>query len=72
MEVMCLHTSSNTGNKIRACFFVNKTCAGYLLHLACRHHIIELIAGVAFKRAITTTSVPQVLLFINVSRSGIA
>ena len=32
-------------------------------YLSCRHHIMELIAGAVFEKAMSATSAPEVLLF---------
>ena len=41
-------TSSNTGLKSGACVTLEHLLGHDLLHLACRHHILELVAGAAF------------------------
>ena len=64
VSAMCFDTtSSNTGNKNRVCFIVDNSFDQDLLHLACRYHIMKLIAGAAFDATTPTNSAPQVLLF---------
>ena len=42
MPAMCFDTTnSNTGNNTRACFIVNKSLGGKLMHLVCRHFIMD-------------------------------
>ena len=37
-------TSSNTGNKLGACTLIEAQLGRDLLHLACRHHMMEIVA----------------------------
>ena len=61
---MCFDTtSSNTGRINGACVILQQLLGQDLLHLACRHHILELIAGAAFKTVITSSSAPDIQLF---------
>ena len=61
---MCFDTtSSNTGRINGACVILQQLLGQDLLHLACRHHILELIAGAAFKTVITSSSAPDIPLF---------
>ena len=41
-------TSSNTGRKQGACVMIEQELETDLLHLACRHHILELLVQTAF------------------------
>ena len=56
-------TSSNTGRHSGACVLVEQELEKDLLYLACRHHIHELLAQVAFKVALGPSSGPEVPLF---------
>ena len=56
-------TSSNTGHKSGACVILEQLLGRDLLHLACRHHILELIAGAAFYEVMGASSAPEILLF---------
>lgn len=62
---MCFDTtSSNTSSSIGACAVLEQKLGRHLLYLACRHHIMELLAGAAFKVTIeSTTSGPKITLF---------
>ena len=60
----CDTTSSNTGHINGSCVFLQKMMDRELLLFACRHHIMELLAGAAFKVAFSLiTSGPEVPLF---------
>ena len=60
---MCFDTtSSNTGCHSGACIKIEEGLGWNLLHFAYCHHILELLAGAAFKEAMGSTS-PEVLLF---------
>jgi hypothetical protein len=48
-------TSSNTG--------VHRGACTILLWLACRHHVLELVVGAAFKELFGDTTAPEVTLF---------
>jgi len=64
VEAMCFDTtSSNTGRINGACVIIEQLLCRDLLHLACRHHILELIAGAAFKTVVTSSSAPEIQLF---------
>ena len=56
-------TSSNTGRHSGACVIIEQKLGKDLLHFACRHHILELVAGAAFTTLLGSTSGPEVLLF---------
>jgi hypothetical protein len=61
---MCFDTTvSNTGCHIGACTLIEGKLGKDLLHFACRHHVMELLAGAAFGVSVTTTSGPYVVLF---------
>lgn len=61
---MCFDTtSSNTGIHNGACILIERKLDKELLHLACRHHIMELLAGAAFAVSMSPSSAPEVLLF---------
>ena len=60
---MCFDTSSNTGRHSGACVKIEHGLEKNLLHFACRHHILELLAEAAFKEAMGTSSAPEILLF---------
>ena len=64
VRAMCFDTtSSNTGCHSGACIKIEEGLGWNLLHFACCHHILELLAGAVFKEAMGTTSSPEVLLF---------
>lgn len=64
VQGMCFDTtSSNTGQIKGACILLEKLLKRHLLHIACRHHILELIAGAAFTASLSTSSAPEILLF---------
>ena len=59
VEAMCFDTtSSNTGRINRACVILEQLLGRDLLYLACRHLILELMAGAAFKAVISSSSAP--------------
>ena len=59
---MCFDkTSSNTDRHRGACVHLEKLLGRDLLHIGCHHHILELIAGVAFSTAMGSSSAPDVL-----------
>ena len=57
-------TASNTGHLKGACVILQQQLDRELLHLACRHHIFELIIGSVFVTCTTVSSGPDVALFI--------
>jgi len=64
VEGLCFDTtSSNTGHKSGACVILEQLLGRGLLHFACRHHILELIAGSAFAAVMGASSAPEVLIF---------
>lgn len=61
---MCFDTtSSNTGRLNGACVLLEQALGRDLLHLPCRHHIMELIAGAAFWSCMGCSSGPEIQLF---------
>ena len=61
---LCFDTTmSNTGHKNGACVLLEQRFGRELLYLACRHHILELIAGAAFTATMGSSSAPEVLFF---------
>lgn len=64
VQGMCFDTTaSNTGSNEGACVYLEKLLGRDLLHIACRHHILELLPAAAFKKVMGDTSNPEVLLF---------
>ena len=64
VQGMCFDTtSSNTGCHSGTCVKIEQVLKKNLLHFACRRHILELLAGAAFKKAMGTSSAPEFLLF---------
>lgn len=62
---MCFDTtSSNTGTIKGACALLQQKLGRLLLHFACRHHMLEIIVGDAFKETVEPVSPsPIILLF---------
>jgi hypothetical protein len=58
-------TSANTGIHKGACTILEQMLEKNLLYLACRHHILELLAGNAFHEVFGSTTSPTVKLFEN-------
>lgn len=56
-------TSSNTGCKAGACTIIETMLGRLLLHLACRHHIMEIIADKVFAACHIQSTGPDILLF---------
>ena len=57
-------TASNTSTSIGACAILEQKLNRNLLHFACRHHIMELLAATAFKVTVEpTTTGPTNSLF---------
>ncbi|KAK2716028.1 hypothetical protein QYM36_010560, partial [Artemia franciscana] len=64
IRAMCFDTtSSNTGRISGACVLLEQKLGKELLSLACRHHIMELVIGAAFRVCMGSTSSPKVPLF---------
>ena len=67
MAGMCFDTtSSNNG----ACVEIERVLGKDLLHLACHHHIMELLARAAFLASLSPSSAPEVLLLKDFSSIG--
>ena len=61
---MCFDmTSANTGINKGACKILQKKLKRQLIWMACRHHVLELVIGAAFKELFGATSGPEVPLF---------
>ena len=65
VAALCFNTTaSNTGHHSGACFIIEQKPQRDLLHLACRHHVMELIIGAAFKVTVGDFSIgPDIQLF---------
>lgn len=64
IKAMCFDTtSSNTGVKSGACVLLEINMGKQLLHLACRHHIHEILLSDVFRACFGSSSGPDVLLF---------
>jgi len=61
---MCFDTtSSNTGRDVGACIQIEQKLGRDLLHFSCRHRIMKMLAGAAFKVCLSVLFGPEVLLF---------
>ena len=56
-------TSSNTGLKKGACTLIEQKLGRPLLHLACRHHIMEILLECMFSKCFGPSSGPEIKLF---------
>jgi hypothetical protein len=56
-------TASNTGRKIGACKLLEQKMDCELLHLACRHHIHEIVLEKVFAVCLGPSTGPEILLF---------
>lgn len=56
-------TAANTGYKAGACVLLEQKLQQNMLHLACRHHILELLIGTAFEKVVGKSSGPEVQMF---------
>lgn len=64
VQGMCFDTtSSNTGRLHGACVKIEQLLGHALLHFACRHHVLEILAAAAFKAVMGSSSAPDILLF---------
>ena len=64
IKAMCFDTTnSNTGKFMGACVRWEQMLGREVLSLACRHHVMELIIGAAFKVCMAYSPSPDVLLF---------
>ena len=61
---MCFDTTaSNTSTSVGVCAILELKLNRHLLHFACRHHILELLVGAAFKATVEpSTSGPRIQL----------
>ena len=56
-------TSSNTGSALGACTILQQKLGRPLLHFACRHHILELVAEAAFTTCFGPSAGPDIAIF---------
>lgn len=56
-------TAANTGRHSGACALIEKTMNLQFLHLACRHHVHEVMIGAVFSELFGLSSAPEVPLF---------
>ena len=64
VEALCFDTTaSNTGIHAGCCQLFEVELDRPLLHLACKHHIVELILAGAFKSVLVASSGPDIQLF---------
>lgn len=56
-------TSVNTGAHNGTCVLLEKKLKKNLLHLACRHHVFEIIISAVFKHCMGPSSGPDILLY---------
>jgi hypothetical protein len=56
-------TSSNTGHKAGACTLIESVLGRELLNLACRHHVMEIVAEKVFAVCGIPSTGPTILLF---------
>ena len=64
VQALCFDTTSaNTGRVNGACVMIKQLLSRDLLYLACRHHMLELIAAAAFKKVLPSSSSPNIQLF---------
>lgn len=66
---MCFDTtSSNTGHKSGACVLIEEKLNRPLMHLACRHHVLELVLKAAFEEQFGPSTSPLIPLFAKFRR----
>ena len=53
-------TAANTGTEARACTLVEKKLDREVLHLACRHHMYEVVLSDVFKHSLGQSSGPEI------------
>ena len=64
VQALCFDTTSaNTGRINGACVMIEQLLSRDLLHLACRYHLLELIAAAAFKKVLPSSSSPNIQIF---------
>ncbi len=56
-------TAANTGIHKGACVLIEELLGRRLLHLACRHHVFELLAKAVFFEVFGASKSPEVLMF---------
>ena len=56
-------TASNTGRANGSCVLLEQKVGRQLIHLACRHHVLELVIGKAFDHLMGPSSGPEITLF---------
>lgn len=56
-------TASNTGSRGGACVLIEQKLGRKLLHLGCRHHVMEIVLAASFRACMGVSSGPEVLLF---------
>jgi len=56
-------TAANTGNKAGACVLLEQKLQCNMLYLACRHHVMELLIGIAFEKVVGKSFGPEIQLF---------
>lgn len=65
-QISCLSfdtTSTNTGMRNGVCTLLEKEFKKEFLHLACRHHILEIVLAEAFRSIFGDSSAPEILIF---------
>lgn len=60
-------TASNTGKSGGACVLIERALDRHLLNLACRHHIMELVADKVFVECFGPSSGPNIQLFLRLT-----
>lgn len=71
IHFMCADTTSSiTGRRIGACVLLCQKLKNDLIYLACRHHMLELVAGSAFKALNIEEQVtsPQIKIFVTLQQ----
>ena len=61
--MFCRQQSAYLGAGNQLAFCLEQLQSRYLLHLGCRPHILELVAGSAYAEMMGAYSGPQILLF---------
>jgi hypothetical protein len=56
-------TASNSGHKKGAAVLLEKLLGRNLIHLACRHHIFELVVSKVFVSLFGPTTAPEIIMF---------
>jgi hypothetical protein len=64
ISTMCFDTTaSNSGRRNGACVLLEQKLNKDMLHLACRHHIFEIVLASVFERSMGQSSGPDVAIF---------